>query len=161
MTREQRISRLIEDVYEVATDPSQWPCFLVSMQDFFKAENIVMGLINQSEHRNSLSLDYAVDFDPEFKESYDNYYCHKNVQARRAIQQGAMKKGNVLNTEDFFSIEEWMRTEIFNDWGRPQNVFSVTRRFSLWTSAHSACSRLRAARRQAGCPRMSCGLSGG
>jgi DNA-binding CsgD family transcriptional regulator len=123
MNRERELLDLVDKVYDAATDSSLWPLFLVALQDYFKAEHIVMGLTDLSCKNNSISMDFAVDFDPEFQESYNSYYCRKNVMVRRASQRGAIQKGRILDFERVISIEELKKTEFYNDWGRPQNLF--------------------------------------
>jgi DNA-binding CsgD family transcriptional regulator len=122
MIQEQTLLNMVEKIYEAGCEPSLWPGVLLSLQELFSAENIVMGLTDVDGNKNSLSLDRSVDFEQAFQVSYNHYYFKKNIWADRAFKRGLVHKGAILDPERVISLAELKQTEIFNDWIKPQHL---------------------------------------
>ena len=123
MESEQVFLKLVDEIYDAASDPDLWPRCLRSLQKCFRLENIVMGLTDLTGKHSTISLDFAVDFDPKYLIDYNTYFCQRNVLLQRGMARQCIYKGNLLVPNDYFSHSEWTKSEIYNDWARPQNIF--------------------------------------
>lgn len=115
---------LVEDIYAVATDASRWPALLVSIADALGAGNGVMTRLD-----NTSALGESIPFrcDEDLLRAYAEYYHQKNVFTL-VDDPAAWRRGwrpTVLSTSDVMPVEDYYRTEYFNDFMRLQDAGST------------------------------------
>jgi DNA-binding CsgD family transcriptional regulator/PAS domain-containing protein len=116
------VTELVELIYSALDDTQQWTTFLERF-----AEESHGGLT--SLHGQDLSGDHghiawAANFDPTFQRSYVEHYASQNVYMTRN-KQLLREPGRVVAGEMICSESEVLRSEYFEDWLRPQDLFHV------------------------------------
>ena len=112
----ERITGLINDIYDAALDASLWPRVL--RRTMALLDGASAAIFSDTE----LPTDHfysAVDVDPAFAESYVSHYVRLNplVPLEEALPAGA-----VFSASSVMSYEALRATPFFNEWARPQGL---------------------------------------
>ncbi len=119
MFPEKLLVNLIQLIYEAAADPTQWPVFLERL-----AESVGSPTLNFIAH-NVKELDVtlcaSVGFDPVWVRAYEEYYASRNVWVQRGWH--LLRPGVVVGGPELISDQELIKTEFYNDYLRPKDLF--------------------------------------
>jgi DNA-binding CsgD family transcriptional regulator len=116
MYSERAILKLVECVYEAASDPELWATFLES---FGKTLNCkAMTLFVQDSRSQEVNNFATVGVEPCYVRSYAEHYAAKNVYLIRG--KNLLFTGNVCPSEILCSDEQALRSEFYNEWILPQ-----------------------------------------
>jgi hypothetical protein len=118
---------LVGYIYDAVCDPSCWPEFLRAYGAAIEGRGTLlfshnMETMEASTAPEASSLNIAVDFDPEFLKSYDEYYSRLNVWA---MNEPALKPGRAMTGSMLFPVRELPKTEWYNDFLRRYDYFHV------------------------------------
>jgi DNA-binding CsgD family transcriptional regulator len=118
---------LVGHIYDAAIDPTRWPEFLSRFANAIGGENTLMFSQNLETFEATMAvqsegLNAAVNFDPDFLRSYDEHYSTTNVWVQNEVNLPA---GVAVTGPMLYPEKELRKTEFYNDWLRPQNVFHV------------------------------------
>jgi DNA-binding CsgD family transcriptional regulator len=116
---------LVDQIYEAAIDPTRWPEFLSAFARAVKAQGTLIYTHNvetfeASTACDSASLNAVVNFDPGFINSLGEYYNQVNVWAQN---EAVLKPGRPVTGSMLFPVQELPKTEFYNDWLQPQDLF--------------------------------------
>jgi DNA-binding CsgD family transcriptional regulator/PAS domain-containing protein len=114
--RSDDLSDLIGLVYDTALDLHAWPVVLNRLADLFRANGAVIGSHNST---TSATAVIAPRTDPEYLHSFAQYWSKQNNFFKLGGQHPI---GAVMMPETFMSQEEYVRTDFFNEWRKPQGV---------------------------------------
>lgn len=110
---------LIEKIYAAAEEPDLWPEFLSALATAVGG-SLTTFLVQDTQGRQGF-LSSAVNCDPEFVRRYDEHYCEKNlwmIHGKNQVVPGAVLTSRVLCSDDIM-----MKSEFFNEYLEPQNVY--------------------------------------
>lgn len=117
MTSQATLLRLIDLVYDAAVEPSQWPRFLESLAASLGGGMTCLTLEHPGESETPLTMTWGLDSGA--LDTYSQYYVGIDpFQAPIA----AAAEGSVEFGEPLVPRAELVRTEIFNDWYRPNGL---------------------------------------
>jgi len=115
-----QILGLIGQLYGAAAEPDRWEDFLESMMRTIggaASSIIVHGAGKQDLGRHTVSKGIR----EEYARAYQDYYCSKNIVLNAAL---AKNPQNYIGTlQSCIDISSYRRSEIYNDYARPQNLF--------------------------------------
>lgn len=115
---EKNLVDLINQVYEVAFEPSLWPRCLETWRTTFGASQAKFAYYDLKDRDGSIEV--AAGTDPHFTELFRLRYARLNPWMRNAHDK--YRAGQVLHGEMLLSNEELVRTEFYNDFMRPQDL---------------------------------------
>jgi len=118
---------LVGHIYDAVCDPSRCPEFLRAFATAVDGRGTLIFSHNMDTMEGNMasdatSLNAAVNFDPEFLKSYDEYYSRLNVWGMNEPQ---LKTGRAVTGSMLFPVRDLPKTEFYNDWLRPQDFFHV------------------------------------
>lgn len=119
MFPEKLLVNLIQLIYEAAADAKQWPVFLERL-----AESVGSPTLNFIAHNvkdNDATLSASVGLDPVSVRTYEEYYASRNVWVQRGWH--LLRPGVVVGSPELISDQELIKTEFYNDYLRPQDLF--------------------------------------
>ena len=114
--RSDELSDLIGLVYDTALALDAWPVVLNRLADLFRATGAVIGSHNST---TSATAVIAPRTDPEYLRSFVEYWAKRDNFFKLG---GQYPVGAVMMPETFMSREEYVRTDFFNEWRKPQGV---------------------------------------
>jgi len=113
--------RLVEQIYAAAVDPSLWPTVMEMVADEIGA---LQACLTRLSHVDGGGEGMVARIDPRSVESFYAYYHQKNVFTM-VDDLDAWRRGwrpTVVTTADVMPVEDYYRTEYFNDFMRPQDA---------------------------------------
>lgn len=118
---------LVGHIYDAVCDPSRCAEFLRAFATAVEAGGTLifshnMETMEGSTATDGTSLNAAVNFDPDFLKSYDEYYSHVNVWGMNDLE---LKTGRAVTGSMLFPVRDLPKTEFYNDWLRPQDFLHV------------------------------------
>ena len=116
---------LVAGIYDAAMDSKRWPDFLSLAASSFRADT---GVVWTHDFCNSaanfdntdVNLSSFVGFDTSALESYAEYYSYRNIWA---ANEDGQPEGTVVTSSMLYPDAILPRTEFYNDWLRPQDLF--------------------------------------
>jgi DNA-binding CsgD family transcriptional regulator len=118
MEHDGGIFGLIDLIYAAALNPERWDAFLYG---FTKATNCESAGIHFEEPGLPLaSVGATVDFDPAYVRQYEEYDATRNVWIRTGEPA---KSGEFRFSNEHYPEQDLVKSEYYNDWLRPQNLF--------------------------------------
>ncbi|MBC8166454.1 MAG: helix-turn-helix transcriptional regulator [Bryobacteraceae bacterium] len=122
MLLDDRVSRLVHEVYEAAENPDAWQIVLQTVAELFEAP-----MVSLLEHRPTDGPDwvpYSVGLDPAFVSSYQKHYSKCNIYLEHALP--ILREGVVLPHQAYCEDAEILSSEYYNDFQRRLGLFHVT-----------------------------------
>ena len=107
---------LVDDIHEAVLRPELWPVALAAIARAMNVKDIAIGAFDtETERHESLNL----PIDPGFEHSYASYWAPRNF-----LWQGTctLPIGQLFSFETVMAREEFVRTEFFNEWWKPQGM---------------------------------------
>ncbi len=116
---------LIEAIYDAAVMPELWSIFLEQLSDTFKSRGTALHLVdfaslNSTCRSDESSFIQTVRTDPETVVSYERYYSKVNVWLENSKN---LPEGELITSDRLFPVQEFVKTEWYNDWLKPQDYF--------------------------------------
>jgi DNA-binding CsgD family transcriptional regulator len=122
MRRIEDLSEFVGSIYETALDPDGWPTVLDRLADLLAATTGAhFGSYNS---RTYVTTNLAPRFDPQNIRSFSEYWGSRDIFWQRGANHPI---GAVFMPETFMSREEHCRTDIFNEWYKPQGAEALMR----------------------------------
>jgi DNA-binding CsgD family transcriptional regulator len=117
----QSLSLLIRDLYAAAAEPERWKDFLYSMKNTIGGT--ACSIIVRDERRGG-SGQHAVSIgiEDEFIRAYKDYYSSINIVYDAALAI-APDRSYIGTLQSCIDMETYKKSEIYNDYARPQNLF--------------------------------------
>ncbi len=119
---ERGILPLVERLYDAALDGALWPGMAPAIAAHFNAgsgalqvRNPALGMVE----RVSVTSNYS----PSLQAAYIAHYWRLDLWAERGAKLGFSK---ALESRDIIRDEDLVRTEFYNDWLRPLDLFYIT-----------------------------------
>ncbi|WP_394763225.1 helix-turn-helix transcriptional regulator [Phenylobacterium sp.] len=112
---------LVEQIYAAALDASRWPGLLEAVADAIGAGN---GVMTRLDSETALGESLPFRCDEAVLRTYAEYYHEKNVFTR-VDDLSAWRRGwrpSVVSTADLMPVEDYYRSEYFNDFMRLQDA---------------------------------------
>ena len=128
----ERLSRLIDAIYDAAADPARWDQALALLRDHLGGTNAAVTIMDTSPLK--LESRVSVGIDPQYAASYASYYASKNPIWLRAP---VCSPGTVLANWMVMDTSEVSKTEFYNDWVRPQRFHATLACYVLKEGAAS------------------------
>src|SRR5205823_4228042 len=98
-------------------DPDVWPRMLDRLADLLAAT--IGAHFGSYNSRTYVTRNVAPRFDPEYIRSFSEYWAGRDVFWQRGANYAV---GAVFMPETFMSREEHRRTDVFNEWYKPQGA---------------------------------------
>jgi DNA-binding CsgD family transcriptional regulator len=116
---------LVGRIYEAAAEPDRWPGFMQAFARAVDAEGVVLWLHDFADGSASFdgsgaSLACFTGFDPAAIGSYAEHYSGVNVWAKN---EDKLTSGSVVTSSMLYPDAELVRSEYYNDWLKPQDLF--------------------------------------
>ncbi|HZZ86797.1 MAG TPA: hypothetical protein VFE13_00550 [Caulobacteraceae bacterium] len=123
MLRESEYGAFVDLVYDAAIEPALWVKVLETFADLAGAAKAWMPSLDLS---NGGGGGVLARIDPDRQTSYFDYYATVNPFVRPdPVRDAEPWPLTVVTDEDFFPKEEFVGTEYFNDFLRPQEIHAV------------------------------------
>ncbi len=120
--RLQDLSEFVGLIYDTALDPDAWLTMLNRLADLLGATTGAhFGSYNS---RTYVTTNLAPRLDPEYLRLYPEYWASRDIFWQRGAHHPV---GAAYMPETFMSREEHCRTDIFNEWYKPQGVEAMMR----------------------------------
>lgn len=116
---------LVGRIYEAAAEPERWPDFIQAFGRAVNAEGVVLWLHDFKDgsadfNGTGTSLACFTGFDPAAIGSYAEHYSGVNVWAKN---EDKLQAGSAVTSSMLYPDADLVRTEYYNDWLRPQDLF--------------------------------------
>jgi DNA-binding CsgD family transcriptional regulator len=121
MLIDDRVSRLIGDIYAAAIAPEAWRAVLREIAGLTKAR--MTSLLAYQPPPGKDEVLEAFGLDPSFIESYQGYYYQRNIYAQGL--RPLLREGLVATHEMYCSDASILRSEYYNDFQRRLGLFRV------------------------------------
>jgi DNA-binding CsgD family transcriptional regulator/PAS domain-containing protein len=116
------LSEFVGLIYDTALDPDAWPNMLDRLADLLAATTGAhFGSYNSKTY---VTTNLAPRLDPEYIRIFPEYWASRDIFWQRGANHPL---GAVYMPETFMSREEHRRTDIFNEWYKPQGVEAMMR----------------------------------
>ena len=116
------LSEFVGLIYDTALDPDAWPNMLNRLADLLAATTGAhFGSYNSQTY---VTTNLALRLDPEYIRIFPEYWASRDIFWQRGANHPL---GGVYMPETFMSREEHRRTDIFNEWYKPQGVEAMMR----------------------------------
>lgn len=112
---------LVDHIYAAALDPTRWPSVLEAIADHVGA---LQACLTRLSHIDSSGEGIEARIDPASVQAFHEYYRTKNVFTL-VDDLDAWRRGwrpTVVTTEDCLPLDDYYRSEYFNDFMRPQDA---------------------------------------
>ncbi len=120
--RLQGLSEFVGLIYDTALDPDVWPTMLNRLADLLAATTGAhFGSYNS---KTFVTSNLAPRLDPSHLRLYPEYWASRDIFWQRGAHHPV---GAVYMPETFMSRAEHCRTDIFNEWYKPQGVETMMR----------------------------------
>jgi DNA-binding CsgD family transcriptional regulator len=116
----ESLSRLIHDLYAAAAEPEHWMDFLQSMKDAIGAT--ACSILVRDERLGGMGQHVvSLGVEDRFIRAYKDYYSSINIVYDASL---AVNPKNYIGTlQSCINTETYRKSEIYNDYARPQNLF--------------------------------------
>ena len=114
------LADLVDCAYQAAIDGDAWPAFLTRFADALHGHNTAL-LVNDLASKENQAI-ACVRTDPQRLRLYNEYYCRLNPWIDKGSSDLAFGRVTVGVGEMYFTGNELLRTEFYNDWLRPQKL---------------------------------------
>jgi DNA-binding CsgD family transcriptional regulator/PAS domain-containing protein len=116
MPNDDDVLRLIRDIYDAAIEPQRWLGAIDCIGEAIRAATPGIGIYDFQTGAFSL---VAPRTDPEWTRRYSEYWASRNVLWQRSAQ---MPVGALVRFETFMPRDVFDRSEIYNEFFRPQEM---------------------------------------
>lgn len=113
------VSKLVPLIYEAAVDPALWPEFLRQFNEAIGSAGAALFFQDHDSSQGHIAASHG--YDPHYQRQYQEHFASVNVWLKRMADQ--TKSGDIRNSLSACSGSELVRTEYYNDWLRPQDLF--------------------------------------
>lgn len=120
MDAERVALQLVGDVYEAAHNAPHWEVALTGIANALNGTSTVISVLDPATLTDSVQV--IIREDPANVDSYQRYYHRINVHAAEAAKYDA---GHVVSGDAILSTQELIKTEFYNDFLRPQDLFHI------------------------------------
>jgi len=122
---QSQYDNLIGSIYDAAVMPELWPVFLEQLSDTFKSRGTALHLVDFASLSSTCRSDetsfiQTVRTDPETVVSYERYYSKVNVWLENSKY---LPEGELVTSDRLLPVQEFVKTEWYNDWLKPQGYF--------------------------------------
>jgi DNA-binding CsgD family transcriptional regulator/PAS domain-containing protein len=117
--REKIKRELIRLTYVCATDPAQLPELLAAYTKAVGADG--SGLVVQDLRNMRGNVAESWGFDPAWERKYSEHYAKTNIWIQRMAPR--LRPGVIHNSEGVIREDDFLHTEFYNDFLRPQRLF--------------------------------------
>jgi hypothetical protein len=114
----QQFSELIGSIYDTGLDFTRWPATLDRLADAFGGSATALGRQDAVTQSGDVILARS---DPVFTRRYSEYYASRNIIYQHARNLPA---GTILTERMVMPKEQFLKSEFYNDFLRPQDVHS-------------------------------------
>jgi DNA-binding CsgD family transcriptional regulator len=116
----ESLSCLIRDLYAAAAEPDRWGDFLQSMKSTVGAT--ASSILVRDENRGTTGQHaVSIGVAEEFVQAYKEHYSSINIVYDASL---AIDPSNYIGTlQSCIDVETYRKSEIYNDYARPQNLF--------------------------------------
>ncbi len=120
--RLQDLSEFVGSIYDTAFDPDAWPAVLDRLADLLAATTGAhFGSYNSRTH---VTANLSPRQNSQYIRSFSEYWGRHDIFWQRGANRPV---GAVFMPETFMSRDEHCRTNIFNEWYRPQRIEAMMR----------------------------------
>ena len=125
-TFDQRLSDLLLDVYEAAANPKHWATFLENVAREMDATKAALH-VHYFAPGNTIqtaqgSCAVAIGYDASALVDYATYYAAQDIYVQRIRERFPLGM-QVGTSDDLITSSEYCRTELYQDFSRPNGVF--------------------------------------
>ncbi len=125
MINEGQYDDLIGKIYDTAVMPELWAVFLEQLSNVIESNGTVIYLVDFSSRTvtcrsDELSFIQSVRTAPEAVVSYDTYYSKVNIWLDNSKD---LPVGKIMTSDQLFPAQQFVKTEFYNDWLKPQGHF--------------------------------------
>jgi DNA-binding CsgD family transcriptional regulator len=114
----QQFSELIGSIYDTGLDFTRWPATLDRLADAFGGSATALGRQDAVTQSGDVILARS---EPVFTRRYSEYYASRNIIYQHARNLPA---GTILTERMVMPKEQFLKSEFYNDFLRPQDVHS-------------------------------------
>jgi DNA-binding CsgD family transcriptional regulator len=112
MNAAQKISRVIEDIYDAALEPARWKDVVVGINEFVGGR--ACGVFSKDSISKSGVTHYYCGADPHYIQLYSETHCKFDPLA------SLPPFGKVVSIPDLVPFDEYSRGRFYQEWLRPQ-----------------------------------------
>jgi len=134
MNQDERLTRLIGNVYDAAVDPTLWISVLEEAARFVGGP--AASLYSRDTDRKSGDVTHQSGLDPRFAQRYTEKYIKFDPTAIGYLMADIEEP---LSTTDVMPYEQFIATRFYKEWGRPQGLVDAVHAL-LEKSATSAAA---------------------
>src|SRR5260370_7068983 len=120
--RLQDLSEFVGLIYDAALDPDAWPTMLNRLADLLAAKT--GSHVGSYNSRTQVTANVSPRQDAQDIRSFSEYWGSRDIFWQRGANHPV---GAVFMPETFMSREEHCRTDIFNEWYKPQRIEAMMR----------------------------------
>lgn len=120
MDESEKLSRLIEHVYDAALDAARWPNALEQVCGFVRG--VAANIFSQDAATNEAAVYWSWGDDPKWLPSYFETYAKLNPFFPAL---SFVTPGEVFSGGDIIPHEEFRQTRFYQEWVRPQGFIDV------------------------------------
>lgn len=132
MDETAQLSDLIGDIYDASLDAGLWPSVVEGIARF--VPGAFVNIFSQDATRKSAQAFYTFGIDQEFLNLYFQKYVHLNPMFPATL---FFEVGRILTEEDIIPRSEYVQTQFFQEWIKPQGLLSSSMASILEKSATS------------------------
>jgi hypothetical protein len=114
MRNEERLSRLICEIYDSTLDPSLWPQVLGKIAEFVGGQSA--GLISRDSVSKAGNAHYTFGCNPHYLKLYLDQYAKLDPTTAMFF----FTTERVASIADFMPYDEYLETRFHKEWARPQ-----------------------------------------
>lgn len=119
MSKYQRASRLIGDIYDASLDPAMWTVVLEEIAEFVGGQ--AAGLALKDSASAFVEAHYQFGIAPDYMQSYSEIYSKFDPLAAVAL----FGIGQVVSLPDLVPYEEHRQGRFYREWAEPQGWIDV------------------------------------
>lgn len=116
---QQTVESLVDHVYEAMLDRAEWPRFLARLTD---ALDGMLPMLFMHDAHGAGSVMICSGYDEKAVRDFHNYYQARNVWLQGAMQKRLLTAGRVRTSHMTCSRREFLRSEYYDGWCRPQGI---------------------------------------
>jgi DNA-binding CsgD family transcriptional regulator len=116
MLNDERLLRLVGDIYDAAIEPGRWPEVVCAIGDAMRATTPGIGI---SDFKTGAFAFVAPRTDPDRQRIYQEYWAPRNILWQRSA---TLPVGEMFRFENFLPREVFDRSDMYNEWFRPQGM---------------------------------------
>jgi DNA-binding CsgD family transcriptional regulator/PAS domain-containing protein len=138
MYEDQKLSRLITDIYDTALDPGLWSGVLAGIGETMNAQ--AGALLSKDSCRKSVNACYHTGLDPHFERTYADTYGKLGPVATAAF----CDVERIASIPELVPYDEYRRSAFHREWAQPQGWADVA--VGVLEKSASGCAYLSFAR---------------